>query len=80
MSSLIIQNIRRALDHDGYGVFTDLQKAFDNHQKLLAKLNHCRIRGVSNNWFKSYTCLIVVTIHTSLMTLNLLYLSNSINC
>ena len=25
-----------------------------DHQKLLAKLNHCGIRGVSNDWFKSY--------------------------
>ena len=34
----------------------DLQKAFDtvDYQILLAKLNHYRIRGVSNDWFKSY--------------------------
>ena len=37
-------------------VFVDLQKAFDavDHQILLAKLNHYRICGVSNDWFKSY--------------------------
>ena len=34
----------------------DLQKAFDtvDHQILLAKLNHCGIRGVLNEWFKPH--------------------------
>ena len=37
-------------------VFVDLQKAFDtvDHKILLAKLNHNGIRGVSNDWFKSF--------------------------
>ena len=54
----ITENIRKALDdrNIGCGVFVNLQKAFDtvDHQILLAKLNHYRMRGVSNDWFKSY--------------------------
>ena len=54
----ITENIRKALDDGniGCGVFVDLQKAFDtvDYQIMLAKLNHYGIRGVSNDWFKSY--------------------------
>ena len=54
----ITENIRKVLDDGniGCGIFVDLQKAFDtaDHQILLAKLNHYGIRGVSNDWFKSY--------------------------
>ena len=51
----ITENIRKALDggNIGCGIFVDLQKAFD-HQILLTNLNHYGIRGVSNDWFKSY--------------------------
>ena len=40
----------------GCGVFVDLQKAFNtvDHQALLTKLDHYGIRGVSNDWLKSY--------------------------
>ena len=54
----ITEDIRKALDDGniGFGVYVDLQKAFDtvDHQILLAKLNHYGIRGISNDWFRSY--------------------------
>ena len=52
--------IREALDKDEYscGAFLDFHltlKAFDtvNHEILIAKLNHCGVRGIYLDWFKS---------------------------
>ena len=54
----ITENLRKGLNDGNIscGVFVDLQKAFDtvDHKILLATLNHYGIRGISNDWFKSY--------------------------
>ena len=54
----LIENIENAIDNNKFacGLFIDLRKAFDtvDHGILLQKLYHYGIRGLSNNWFKSY--------------------------
>ena len=54
----IAEEIRKSLDNKEFvcGVFLDFQKAFDtvNHEILLAKLNHYRIRGIALDLVKSY--------------------------
>ena len=54
----ITEKIRKALDKNEFacGTFIDLQKAFDtvNHEILLKKLEHYGIRGITNNWFRSF--------------------------
>ena len=51
----LTENIRKALNNGsiGCGISADLQRTFGtiDDQALLAKLNHCGIRGVSNEWF-----------------------------
>ena len=57
--NLLEEIFQKALD-DGQiecGIFIDLdEKAFDtvSHDILLEKLNHYGIRGISNDWFRSY--------------------------
>ena len=54
----LIENICESIDKKKYvmGIFIDLKKAFDtiDHNILSNKLYHYGIRGISNDWIKSY--------------------------
>ena len=52
------EQIKEACDRSLYacGVYLNLKKGFDtvNYKILLSKLNHYGIRGIANDWFKSF--------------------------
>ena len=54
----LTENIKQEIDDGkfGCGIFIDFQKAFDtvDHNILINKLQHYGIRGIANDWFKSY--------------------------
>ena len=56
----ITEQIQNACDKNifTFGVCINLQKAFDtvNHEILLSKLKHYRIKATSYNWFKLILC------------------------
>ena len=57
-SQLFIESVQEALDDQRkvIGIFLDLSKAYDviNHETLLNKLDTYGVRGITNNWFRSY--------------------------
>ena len=54
----MLEIIQKTLDGGqiACGIFIDLEKAFNtvSHGILLEKLDHYGIRGISNDWFRSY--------------------------
>ena len=54
----ITEKIKESIDNGKYGcgIYIDLRKAFDtvNHNILIKKLEHYRVRGILLEWFKSY--------------------------
>ena len=54
----LTESIQQEIDYGkfGCGTFIDFQKAFDtiDHTILLKKLPHYGVRGISNDWFKSF--------------------------
>jgi hypothetical protein len=55
-----LENIQKATEKkiNLTGIFFDLSQAYDvlDHKILLFKLHAYRIRGLVNQWFKSYLC------------------------
>ena len=54
----ITDRIQEACDNSQYAcrIYVDFKNAFDtvNHNVLLDKLAHYGVRGIENNWFKTY--------------------------
>ena len=55
----LVESVRQTLNEGSFrcGKFVDLWKAFDSvgHRVLLHRLGYCGIRGVCNDWLKSYS-------------------------
>ena len=54
----LLESIQKTLDGRQFicGIFIDLEKAFDTVSRdiPLEKVNHYGIRGIANDWFRSY--------------------------
>ena len=52
----ITETIKKCLDGEKFacGIFVDLQKTLVEQNIILTKLEHYGVRGLANDWFKSY--------------------------
>ena len=64
----LLESMQKAPDDGQFvcRIFIDFEKACDavSHDVLLEQVNHYGIRGISNNWFRSYLSLLLLMVST----------------